>query len=253
MAISLDKIEKEAPELLSLTKKASEAVKQHRLGGQKSKVALALDFSGSMRNDYRNGSMQRLAEKVLALATQLDDDGAIDLFIFDTKAAYMGEVTISNFRGVIDAYTKNRSMGRTNYADLFRVLLDHYKLTPKETGGGFMGFGKKKDAYAPLSSPVNEPVLVIFLTDGSPDSKKEAVDELTKASYAPVFWQFLSIGSDSIAFLQKLDDLDGRYIDNADYKPVGDVDNLPDEKLYDLLLDEYPAWVVEERRLGQIR
>ena len=83
---------------------------------------------------------------------------------------------------------------------------------------------------------MNEPVLAIFLTDGAPDSKPQAVEELTKASYAPVFWQFLSIGSENIPFLQKLDDLDGRYIDNADYKPVGNVDTISDDELFNMIL-----------------
>lgn len=257
MGISLDKIEKEAPELLSLAKKADSAVSLHRLRGQKSKVALALDFSGSMRNEYRNGSMQRLAEKALALATQLDDDGAIDLFLFDTQAEYVGEVTLQNFRSIIDKLTSGRRMGTTNYADLFRKLVAFYKLTPEtaSTGGGFGGLFKKASSvgYSPRTSPVDEPVLVIFLTDGAPDSKPQAVEELTKASYAPIFWQFLSIGRENIPFLQKLDDLDGRFVDNADYKSVGNVDTLSDDELYNMILDEYPAWVVEQRRRGQIR
>jgi hypothetical protein len=257
MGISLTKIEQEAPELLTLAKKADSAVSLHRLRGQKSKVALCLDFSGSMRNDYRSGSMQRLAEKALALATQLDDDGAIDLFLFDSTAEYVGEVTLANFRGIIDKLTSGRRMGTTNYADTFRKVVAHYKLTPEASevkSGGFGGMFKKSAAgFAPRTSPVDEPVLAIFLTDGAPDSKPQAVEELTKASYAPVFWQFLSIGSESIPFLQKLDDLDARYIDNADYKPVGNVDTISDDELFNMILDEYPAWVVEQRKRGQIR
>lgn len=254
MGISLSKIEQEAPELLTLAKTADAAVSLHRLRGQKSKVALALDFSGSMRNEYSNGSMQRLAEKVLALGTQLDDDGAIDLFLFDTQAEYVGEVTLANFRNIITKLTSGRRMGTTNYAELFRKLVAHYNLTPQVKSGGLGGLFKKNTAtYAPLTSPINEPILAIFLTDGAPDSKPQAVEELTKASYAPIFWQFLSIGRENIPFLQKLDDLDGRCIDNADYKPVGNIDNLSDEELFNMILDEYPAWVVEQRRRGQIR
>lgn len=253
MALSLSKIEQEAPELLSLAKAASEVVSLRKLDGQKAKVALALDFSGSMRDSYNDGSMQRLAEKILALATQLDDDGAIDLFLFASDAEYVGEVTLKNFRNVIETITKKRRMGTTNYTDLFRQLIKFYKLEPKETGG-VKGLFKKNTAgkFSPLTSPANEPVFVVFLTDGVPDNRTSAVQELIKASYAPVFWQFLSIGSESIQFLEKLDDLDGRYIDNADYKPVGNVDALSDSQLFTMLLDEYPAWVAEERKRGQI-
>lgn len=261
MAVSLGKVQEKAPELVSLVKTADEVLGLRQLRGQKAKVALCLDFSGSMRRRYNSGEMQRLAEKVLALGTQLDDDGAIDLFIFDTKATYLGEVTLDNFRGAIDRYTKGRHMGTTDYAGLFRLVQDHYGFGNLGANGNGAGkllgglFGKKPAAStpAPLSNPANEPVFAVFLTDGAPDSRPAAIEAITKASYAPIFWQFLSIGRESIPFLEKLDDLDGRYIDNADYKPVGEVDNLSDSQLFEYLLDEYPGWVQEERRRGQIR
>ena len=251
MGLSLEKIERYAPELLSLAKTASVAVQAKQLHGQKAKVALALDFSGSMGPQYRNGSMQRLAEKVLALATQLDDDGAIDLFLFSSHAEYVGEVTLLNFRNVIDRITSSRYMGTTNYADLFKKVLAHYDLTPREQKTGF--FGRKTGKLLPLQSPVNEPVYVVFLTDGEADSESEAIREITNASYSPVFWQFLSIGSASVGFLEELDNLDSRWIDNANYEAVGNVDTISDEKLFNILLNEYPSWLEEERRRGQIR
>lgn len=261
MGLSLDKIEKKAPELLSLAKKAQDVVGD-RLGGQVSRVALALDYSGSMSRQYASGAMQRLAEKVLALGTQLDDDGFIDLFLFDSSAAYAGEVTIDNFRTVVADYTRGRRMGSTNYADLFRAVVDMYDLNPHRSvvvrtervkGGLFKKDTTREVTESQLAPVYSElPTLVVFLTDGSPDNRAHAVQELTAASYAPIFWQFLSIGNESMDFLQKLDDLTGRYIDNADYKPVGNVDRLTGERLFELLLDEYPGWVKEQRKRGNI-
>lgn len=255
MGITLDKIEQKAPELLSLAKNANEALSLRKLAGQKAKVALVLDFSGSMAGQYRSGAMQRLAEKILALGTQLDDDGAIDLFVFDSGAAHLGEVTIDNYRGSIDRLTKGRRMGTTSYTAAFDEVVKYYGFAPRRSSGGLGGMFRKKTPalYEELTTPANEPVFALFLTDGSPDNKASAVEAITRASYAPIFWQFLSIGRESMPFLEKLDDLDGRYIDNADYKPVGDVDKLTDVKLFDLILDEYPGWVTEERNRGQIR
>ena len=48
MGITLDKMEQKAPVLLSLAKTAARAIDTARLGGQKSRVALVLDYSGSM-------------------------------------------------------------------------------------------------------------------------------------------------------------------------------------------------------------
>ncbi len=42
----------------------------------------------------------------------------------------------------------------------------------------------------------------------------------------------------------------GRFLDNADFFSVADPTLLPDDQLYDLLMNEYPAWVQHARRLG---
>lgn len=260
MAISLDKVASEAPGLLSLAKSVQDALTARGLAGHSAKVALALDYSGSMREQYRSGAMQRLVEKVLALGTQFDDDGAIDVFFFDSEARYSGEVTLGNYDGVVERMTAGRHMGTTNYADTFRMIEKHYGFAGgnvAKSGGLRKLFSKapisSQPAPAALDAPVNEPVYVVFLTDGAPNNRTEAVKAIIEVSYSPIFWQFLSIGRESIQFLEKLDDLGGRYIDNADYKPAGDVDKLTDDALWGMLLDEYPEWVAEERRRGQIR
>jgi hypothetical protein len=106
MGLSLDKISAHAPTLLSLAKTAIEVVDLSGLNGQKAKVAVALDYSGSMQDVYKSGAMQRLVEKALALATQFDDDGSIDFFVFDSTAAYLGEISIDDFAGSVDRLTR---------------------------------------------------------------------------------------------------------------------------------------------------
>ena len=65
----------------------------------------------------------------------------------------------------------------------------------------------------------------MFVTDGAPGDRVGAEQQVTAASYEPVFWQFMGIGkASSFAFLEKLDDLGGRYTDNADFFAV-----TPDE------------------------
>ncbi|MDQ4490786.1 VWA domain-containing protein [Sinomonas sp. ASV486] len=248
MGISLEKVEQKAPELLTLAKTAADAIDTARLNGQRAKVALVLDYSGSMRSKYESGAMQRLTQTILALGVHLDDDGEIDLFTFDSAARHEGTVTLENFRDAIAKITVKRRMGTTDYAAAFRTVLDHFRLAPKAGGGLF----RKSAGFSAVDARDGQPVLAVFLTDGSPDSKAAAVREITRASYAPVFWQFLSIGRESIAFLQELDDLEGRYVDNADYKPVGDVDATSPQDLYAMLLDEYPGWLADQRTRGHI-
>jgi len=249
MVVSLNKIEEKAPGLLSLAKTAQKSLADYGLNGQVAKVALVLDYSGSMGQQYKNGAMQRLAEKALVLGTQLDDDGAIDFFVFDSAAAHLGEITIDNYKGSIDRLTKGRRMGTTNYAAAFRTVRDHYGLAGGTTEKrGF--FGKKTVTNA--AAKADQPVYAIFLTDGAPDSKAAAVKAITEVSTAPIFWKFLSIGREPMDFLQKLDDLTDRFVDNADYKPIGDVDKFSDNDLFEALLDEYPEYLNEIRAKGLI-
>lgn len=257
MALSLTKqaeIGKKAPGLLSLAKTAATSLDKSGLGGTVAKVALVLDHSGSMGGQYRSGAMQRLAEKVLALGVNLDDDGAIDFFVFDSSAAYLGELSLDNYQGGVDRLRGSRRMGTTDYAGAFYAVRDHFfpsaaAAAPKK---GLFG-GLRKAQPAANVGPADAPVYALFLTDGVPDSKPAAVEALTEVSTSPIFWKFLSIGADSIAFLEKLDDLTTRFVDNADYKPIGDVDRIGEQELFDAMLDEYPGWLNEVRSKGLIK
>ncbi|MBJ8345110.1 VWA domain-containing protein [Antrihabitans sp. YC2-6] len=51
-------------------------------------------------------------------------------------------------------------------------------------------------------------------------------------------------------FLEELDDMQGRFLDNADFFSVADPASLPDGQLYDLMMDEYPGWVAQAKQRG---
>lgn len=264
MPISLDKVESTAPGLVSLAKTAKISLEKRNLFGTKAKVAVVMDYSGSMSREYSSGRVQNLTERILALATQLDDDGAIDFFVFDSSAAYLGEVPLDNYAGAVTRLTEGRRMGTTDYAGAFRLVRDHFGFAPpklvQQAGSEKKGlFGRKKKVEGAVDvalpdnlRPAGEPVFAIFLTDGAPNSKPQAVQSLIEVSTAPIFWKFLSIGAESFEFLQKLDDLEERVIDNADYKPIGSIDALSDEQLIEALLDEYGEYVAEAKRLGMV-
>lgn len=248
MAIS---IEKSAPELLSLVKKSGVEIQKQNLNGQKAKVGLCLDFSGSMSADYKNGSIQRLAEKVLALSTHLDDDGEIDLFVFDTEADHLGEISLTDYKNSVEKFTNGRHMGLTYYGKAISVIRKHYPMTSATKAGGFFKSFKKTPSVEVKKSDL--PVFMVFLTDGGPNDKAEAKRMLTEVSSSPIFWKFLSIGKGPIEFLQKLDDLPNRYMDNADYQYLGEnVEAVSDEKLFEAMLVEYRDWLVEARKSGMI-
>ena len=91
------------------------------------------------------------------------------------------------------------------------------------------------------------PALVIFQTDGSPDSRRAAEQTLCRAARLPLFWQFVGYGKDRFDFLRKLDELAvpaRRVVDNAGFFPAGkDPKLIPDAVLYDRLTGKFPDWL----------
>ncbi|MFF5996022.1 VWA domain-containing protein [Lysinibacillus sp. KU-BSD001] len=238
------RLEKEAPKLLDLSKKAQISLEKVGLQHHNAKVALCLDISGSMAHLYRSGKIQNFAERILALGTRFDDDGSIDIFLFGKNAHDTGELTISNFNGFVNHLIREYPLETsTYYAKAMKAIRQHY-------------FGSAQNRKQPLSQ--NVPIYVMFVTDGDTFDKEETTKHIQESSYEPIFWQFMAIGESNkdvkkgffkslfqsdFTFLEQLDNLPGRYIDNADFFSVKDPSAISDNELYDLLMQEYPDWV----------
>ncbi|MDN3296768.1 VWA domain-containing protein [Streptomyces ficellus] len=238
MPISLQKIEETAPALVSLYKTAGVSLRKHGLSGERAAVYLVVDHSGSMRPYYKDGSVQALADRVLGLSANLDDDGRVPVVFFSTDIDAETEIALANHQGRIDRIVANLDhMGRTNYHLAMDAVIDHY-----------------------LDSGATDPAFVVFQTDGGPSSKIAAERHLCKAAELPLFWQFIGFGdpdSRQFDFLRRLDELavpGKRCVDNAGFFPAGtDPRGVPDAELYDRLLAEFPAWLAAARARGIVR
>lgn len=250
------KMEQKAPKLLDLSKKAKISLEKVGLQDHNAKVALCLDISGSMSKMYRSGKIQEFVERILALGTRFDDDGSIDVFLFGKNAYDAGEITIDNFNGSVDRLIKQHPLeGNTYYGKAMKSIRKHY-----------FGHGGKQDK--PFSQKY--PVYVMFVTDGAPFDKSDATSHIQHSSYEPIFWQFMAIGKSNksakkkggffssliqsdFSFLEQLDNLTGRYLDNANFFSVEDPLEVSDTELYDLLMTEYPGWVKAASQKGLIQ
>jgi hypothetical protein len=239
MSINLEKQAKQ--NLINHKKKASLSVKKAKLGGQKAKVALALDYSGSMRNLYKNGVVQRTSDRLLALASQFDDDGSIEVFLFSHEDHEIGCIDENNFYDYIDKeiYQKYK-FGRTEYAGVMKRIV--HKYFPSSIINNEVKV--EKPVFA------TEPVFVIFITDGNNSDRRNATNVIKEASKLPIFWQFVGIGNEEFPFLQRLDELTGRFIDNANFFHLNDLDQISEEILYERLLNEFPVWLKLAREKG---
>nr|WP_312985436.1 VWA domain-containing protein [Clostridioides sp.] len=193
----------------------------------KARVALVLDYSGSMRGLYKNGTVQSVIERILPLALQFDDDGELDVWLFEDSFKRIKSINLNNYNNYIEneRILERYEMGGTEYAPVMRDVVKKY--TKEE----------KSDL----------PDYVLFITDGDNFDKSETDQIMRDASHKPIFWQFLGLGNSEFKYLEKLDTMSGRKVDNANFFSVNDINSLSDEKLYEKILTEYPTWCQEAK------
>ncbi|WP_370411900.1 VWA domain-containing protein [Streptomyces fradiae] len=238
MAMSLRKVEESAPALVSLYKKAGDSLRRHGMEGQRAAVYLVVDYSGSMKPYYADGTVQALADRVLGLSAQLDDDGRVPVVFFSTDIDAETEIELADHEGRIDRIVAGLGhMGKTSYHLAMDAVIDHY-----------------------LDSGTDAPALVVFQTDGGPINRPAAERYVCKAARLPLFWQFVGFGdpgSRQFDFLRKLDELAvpaKRAVDNAGFFHAGkDPRKVPDAELYDRLVAEFPGWLAAARAQGIVR
>ncbi|MFE5139478.1 vWA domain-containing protein [Streptomyces fagopyri] len=236
--ISLSKVEETAPALVSLYKTAGASLARHGLDGQRAAVYLVVDYSGSMKPYYADGSVQALADRVLGLSAHLDDDGTVPVVFFSTDIDAVTDIALGDHQGRVERIVAGLGhMGRTSYHLAMDAVIDHY-----------------------LDSGSKDPALVVFQTDGGPVNKLAAERYLCKAAGLPLFWQFIGFGdpdSKQFDFLRKLDELavpQKRVVDNAGFFHAGsDPLELGDEELYDRIVGEFPHWLAAARARGIVR
>ncbi len=211
-----------APQLAGLTEKAIVSLEKKHLTDVAAQVVLVLDNSGSMYWQYSNGQIQRLLDKVLPLALMFDDNGALESWVFADRYLQLEDATVDNIDGYIERAGggwENWSIGSiNNEPDVMEAV---YRKHQKDS----------------------QPVYVLFVSDGGVYKNSEIKDLIKKAARAPLFWQFVGIGGQDYGILEKLDTMRGRYVDNANFFALDDIDSISDEALYDRLMNEFPQWL----------
>ncbi|MEU2660320.1 VWA domain-containing protein [Streptomyces sp. NPDC007325] len=238
MALSLRKVEETAPALVSLYKTAGESLRRHGVDGQRVAVYLVVDYSGSMKPYYNDGSVQALADRVLGLSAQLDDDGRVPVVFFSTDVDAETEIRLDDHQGRVERIVAGLGhMGKTSYHLAMDAVIDHY-----------------------LDSGATAPALVVFQTDGGPINRLAAERYVCKAARLPIFWQFVGFGdpgSKQFDFLRRLDELavpQRRCVDNSGFFHVGrEPGRVADAELYDRLVAEFPRWLAAARAQGIVR
>lgn len=213
---------------ISLLKKSAQIVLEKRnLTNVTARVALVLDISGSMRRLYKNGTVQKVVERILAVASQFDDDGSLDVWVYDNEFSRLKPVTEIDFEGYVDQYILNNSLihkfGRNDEPPVMEDVIHKYM----------------------VEDPSSDPAFIVFINDGG--CKSTIKKSVITSSDKPLFWQFVGIGDSTFDVLKKLDEMEGRFIDNANFFHIQDIESISDDELYNLLLNEFPEWLKEAK------
>ncbi|MGW3498192.1 VWA domain-containing protein, partial [Streptomyces sp. NPDC001020] len=210
-AVTLAHVTSRAPGLTTAYKAAATVLDQHGLTGTRAKVYLVLDRSASMRPYYKDGSAQALGEQALALAAHLDPEATVQVVFFSTELDGTGELTLAEHENKIDdLHSALGRMGRTSYHAAVEAVVTHHE----------------KSADPAL------PALVIFQTDGAPDTKTPATQSLTATAkdHPAVFFSFVAFGDPehkAFDYLRKL------KTDNAAHFLAGETPReLTDTEVY---------------------
>jgi hypothetical protein len=227
-------------DLQKKAKKVQLSLSKRGLDGVRFQVALFVDYSGSMSYHYRDGSVQKIVERALAFALNVDADGSIPVYGFDDTFFGPFDVTVENYQGVVERElmmkkkrfggSEPRLMGRTVMSPVFEALYD-------------------------LALKSEDPVIGIVVGDGSPN--REDVQRTTaaaiKTATVPAWVKFLSVLP--VDYLQTLDDLgpEVRPVDNFDTKPGEDdkpILEMSDLEFADAMTDELQKWISEATTAG---
>lgn len=215
----------------------------------KAKVGICLAFSDTPRTPAENIIIEEFLRKTLPLTAELDSDGEIEFFSFDSGTSYLDPMFPPVNQVAIDKLVIGKETGATDYAKAFSAVRNYYDLFPAHQNAGIFKPIRRPNSSEVASSDI--PVYMVFLTNGDPASDREAELMLNEVSSVPIFWKFFSIGPQPVKFLQHLDDLTYRFTNNADYKYLGDDPNLlKEDALRSYLLDEFPAWLREAHDTG---
>ncbi|TDO19355.1 VWA domain-containing protein [Pedobacter duraquae] len=175
------------------------------------RVGIALDTSGSMEELYKNGTVQRVLERLLSLAIAVSHEGSLNIWTF------------------ADISRKHEEVDKNNYKD--------YITKNKITAGGLTHTFKVVDAISEnylTADNFTNPVFVIILTDGDVGNIEI---QMADTERYPVFWQFVVLGSDT-ASLKKLN----IKLKNISFFQLDDIETISENVLYGKLLNTFPNW-----------
>jgi len=218
------------------------------LGSTKAKVVIVLDYSGSMNCLYSDGTVQRTLNKLVPLGLTFDDNGSIDVYLFQNDYFKLPDMTLDNYEDYVFGVVKKSGyrIGGTNYAPVLNAIVDDLGLAQTKAVRGMSNANFSTHGFDTAEpSGDSDPAFILFITDGENAlADKPKSDEIIRAiSTMNTFVQFIGIGDEDFEYLKKLDTLAGRARNNTGFAEMPDLNKYSDEELYTIVLEQYSRWL----------
>ncbi|MEE1823602.1 VWA domain-containing protein [Streptomyces sp. BE20] len=239
-------------ERLSLRKQqVAVSLDKHGAAGIAARVVLVLDASGSMSSLYADGVVADVVERIVPVAAQLDDGGAMPAWTFATHPARLPDLRVGDLPEWLRLHVRVGELGR-----LFGRRGRRSGLLDGQVDMTTVGISNDEPKVIAevrdyvRGNPATVPTLVLFFSDGGVHLNAAIERELRESAQEPLFWQFVGLGRSDYGVLQRFDDLPGRRVDNVGFFAVDDIGTVPDPELYDRLLSQFPQWITAARGAG---
>ncbi|WP_405161974.1 VWA domain-containing protein [Nocardia sp. NBC_01499] len=206
--------------------------------GIRARVVLVIDKTGSMIKQYRTEVVHRVVQRMIPVATQLADSGALEAYLYAHSFAKLPDITVAH--------------GDEWAATYLHLSGTHAGIDYSRIGGRNDELPIMRDIMASLH-PGDGPTLILFFTDGGFANRREISALMREASGLPAFWQFIGLGRANYGLLRSLDEMTGRIVDNAGFFALDDIDRVDDGELYTRLLGEFPDWLRAAKAAGILR
>lgn len=233
-----------------MKQKAGIVLAKKQLNTIKARIGFAVDVSGSMEDEFRDGIVQNVADRFMGLALNLDDNGEMDMWTFDNRMTVLPTANSANIGNYVRReIMENSSVSKwagTEYAGPIKAAQDKWFPAAKaatKSGGLFGLFSKSNNdgiSETESASLARQPAVLLFLTDGDNMDERDAERALVEAQGKPFYVQFIGIGTASFRFIKRV----GDAYPNVGFLSVRDIRSMSDEALYEgLVTDELAAWL----------
>lgn len=196
----------------------------------KLEVRIAIDRSGSMRDEFSSGFVEYIVDMMIVSGMKFDDNGSIDVGFFNKEFKPADTATSKDFGTYMKRYG-NLASGGTLFHPIFENMYGVTK--PKQSLLGAL-FGKKP-------KQTTENAFLVIITDGeTPKQDQIMVSDFLKYADKSTFVQFIGIGNDAdVSYLSGLSD----KFDNVGFIHYKNPMNVLPEAFYDdLASSKFLGW-----------